>query len=77
MEVAGWIKLASSLTKTMENSCDTFKSVSSNYELVRNKASDEQKEEVDDCYTALTKAKSALCALQAGGKKRTRRHRKR
>jgi len=77
MEVASWIKLASSLTKTMESACDTFKSVSSNYESIKDKASEEQKEEVDDCYTALVKAKTSLCALQAGGKKRTRRHRKR
>lgn len=75
MEVASWIKLANSLTKTMETSCDSFKSVSSNYESIKDAASEEQKEEVDDCYTALTKAKSALCGLHAGGKK-TRRHRK-
>ena len=77
MEIAGWIKLASSLTKTMETTCDTFKSVSSNYESIKDAASEEQKEEVDDCYSALVKAKSILCSLQAGGKKRTRRHRKR
>jgi hypothetical protein len=57
---------------------EEFSAITGTYEKTRNMAYNypEGMEKVDEVYGELAAAKTALCAVQAGGARRTRRSRK-
>jgi hypothetical protein len=80
MNVGAWKKKATELTVKINAVVNDYTSVLNDWEEVRDEAGDPWKHEVDDCFRALSDARSKLCALKGGSSKRkqrrTRKHRR-
>jgi hypothetical protein len=78
MDVVAWKKKASELTIKVNALVNEYTSVLNEWEEARNEAGDPGKHEVDECFRALSDARSRLCALRGGKRKqrRTRKHRR-
>ena len=70
-----WSRRANKLAKTLRYAARKFATFSETYEGERNKnpsPSNSVKTRVDASYGRLADAKQALCEMQAGGRRRTR-----
>ena len=75
-----WKKKATELTAKVNAIVNEYNVILNDWEEVRDAAGDPGKHDVDDCFRALSDARSKLCALKGGSSKRkhrrTRKHRR-
>jgi hypothetical protein len=78
-----WKKKAAELTAKVNLMANDYTAIANDYaallndwEEVRDEAGDPGKHEVDDSFRALSDARSKLCALKGGSKRKNRRTRK-
>lgn len=71
-----WKKKASELTAKVNAVTNEYNELLNDWEDVRDEAGDPGKHEVDECFTKLSDARSKLCALKGGSKRKLRRTRK-
>lgn len=85
-EVKAWCDKAVKLTDTLKQVAVDFNEISNTYEPIRDVGfANDDKEQIDKCYSDLVSALNAVKGLQAGGKRssgkrsssRTRRSRRR
>jgi len=83
-EVKAWCDKAVKLTDTLKQVAVDFNEISNTYEPIRDVGfANDEKEQIDKCYSDLVSALNAVKGLQAGGKRskkrssRTRRSRRR
>ena len=77
-QINTWYRRAKKLAKTLRSSAHKFRELSNTYEGMRNEApnsEDRHKTLIDRGYSKVNEAKDALCALQAGGSRKSRRGR--
>lgn len=71
-----WKKKAAELTAKINLMANDYTAILNDWESVRDEAGDPGKHEVDDSFRALSDARSKLCALKGGSKRKVRRTRK-
>ncbi len=75
-----WKTKTIELTKQINKIKNDYESILNDWESVRDEAGDPGKHEVDECFNALSDARSKLCGLRGGSLKRkhrrTRKHRR-
>ena len=84
-EVKAWCDKAVKLTGTLKQAAVDFNEISNTYEPIRDVGfANDEKEQIDKCYSDLVSALNTVKGLQAGGKRsskkrgsRTRRSRRR
>ena len=78
MDVETWKMKTIDLTSKLNDSVNEYNAILNDWEGVRDNAGDPGKHDVDDCFRALSDARSKLCALKGGKRKqrRTRKHRR-
>jgi hypothetical protein len=82
-EVKAWCDKAVKLTDTLKQAAVDFNEISNTYEPIRDVGfANDEKEQIDKCYSDLVSALNAVKGLQAGGRRskrssRTRRSRRR
>ena len=78
-QINTWYRRAKKLAKTLRHATHQFRDLSETYEDMRNVApnsEDRHKTLIDRGYSKVYEAKEALCTLQAGGRRRSRKLRK-
>ena len=69
-EVKAWCDKAVKLTDTLKQAAVDFNEISNTYEPIRNVGfANDEKEQIDKCYSDLVSALNAVKGLQAGGKR--------
>lgn len=76
MDVGAWKKKALELTAKVNSVVNEYTPILNHWEEVRDAAGDSGKHEVDNCFRALSDARSKLCSLKGGSKRKQRRTRK-
>ena len=71
-----WKAKAVQLTEELKKAKADFSEILNDWEAVRDAAGNAGKESVDTCFRDLHKAKSEVCALKGGSKRKQRRTRK-
>lgn len=71
-----WKAKAVQLTQEIKKAKADFSEILNDFESVRDAAGNVGKESVDTCFRDLHNAKSELCALRGGSKRKQRRTRK-
>jgi hypothetical protein len=77
-EVKAWCDKAVKLTDTLKQAAVDFNEISNTYEPIRDVGfANDEKEQIDKCYSDLVSALNAVKGLQAGGKRSSARRSKR
>jgi hypothetical protein len=77
-EVKAWCDKAVKLTDTLKQVAVDFNEISNTYEPIRDVGfANDEKEQIDKCYSDLVSALNAVKGLQAGGKRSSRKRSKR
>jgi hypothetical protein len=71
-----WKKKATELTVKLNALVNEYNEILNDWEDVRDEAGDPGKHEVDECFTALSDARSNLCNLRGGSRRKGRSQRK-
>ena len=77
-EVKAWCDKAVKLTDTLKQVAVDFNEISNSYEPIRDVGfANDEKEQIDKCYSDLVSALNAVKGLQAGGRRSSRKRSKR
>jgi len=72
-EVKAWCDKAVKLTDTLKQAAIDFNEISNTYEPIRDVGfANDEKEQIDKCYSDLVSALNAVKGLQAGGRRSSR-----
>ena len=72
-EVKAWCDKAVKLTGTLKQAAVDFNEISNTYEPIRDVGfANDEKEQIDKCYSDLVNALNAVKGLQAGGRRSSR-----